>query len=557
MHTTRRITLLPRIGWTCHALVLGLGLTTIACRGGTDRGSVADAGWGTYNGGYNGQRYAPLRAISTSNVAGLRPICELKLGEEGALQAGPLVVGDTMFVTTAHTTVALDATNCALRWRQVVTPKAHDVFPTNRGVAHLGGRVYRGTPDGRLLALDAATGHVLWDVQAGDPNQGEFLSSAPIGWHDLIFAGVAGSDWGIRGHMMAFDTATGRERWRFNTIPLGNEPGAETWKIPATARHGGGGQWTSYALDTATAELFVPVANPAPDFAPGARPGDNLYTNSLVVLDAATGALKWYYQLRPHDGFDWDLAAPPMLYGARVAVGSKDGYVYSIDRQRHQTVWKTPVTTVANHDSQPTVHGVNVCPGPLGGVEWNGPAYDPQTNAIFAGAVDWCAKYTSVENPPYTPGELYMGTSYVPTSDSSSGWLTAMDAESGRVKWKFHAPAPIVAGVTPTAGGVVFSGDLNGNFYAFDARDGRELLRIATGGSISGGIVTYAVRGTQYVATTSGNISRITFKTAGSPTMIIMALGAPAGSPKLSALPVVAPGETTSVKFGRGGTKKP
>jgi alcohol dehydrogenase (cytochrome c) len=405
----------------------------------------------------------------------------------------------------------------------------------NRGVAYLDGRLFRGTPDGRLLALDAMTGAVVWEDSVGDSGVGEFISSAPIAWNGMVYVGLAGSDWGIRGRMMAFDAATGKERWHFYTIPMGSEPGAETWKIPETARHGGGAQWTSYALDTTSHELFVPVANPSPDFAPQSRPGDNLYTNSMIVLDAGTGQLRWHYQLTPADGFDYDLGAAPMLYdtdgGARVALGSKDGHVYAIDRASRELVFKTPVTTIINADSAPTVTGILACPGSLGGVEWNGPAYHPKLKTIYVGAVDWCATFvTTTSTPTFKPGEGHVGTSYAPPAGATAtGWLTAIDAQSGAKKWQFHAPQPIVAGVTPTAGGVVFTGDLAGTFYAFDAASGKVLLRHETAGAIAGGIVTYMVGGRQYVALTSGNISRTTFQTGGSPTLIIMALGAPSG----------------------------
>ncbi|MDQ6924797.1 MAG: PQQ-binding-like beta-propeller repeat protein, partial [Candidatus Eremiobacteraeota bacterium] len=510
----------------------------------TTRAPVArapDAGWASYNGTLDGERFAAPAQLTPQNVAGLKPVCQVRLGEKGPLQSGPLVVGDTLFVTTGHTTVAVNAATCALLWRQTHPPKSPDVYPVNRGAAYLAGRLFRGTPDGRLLALDARTGQVLWDVPVGDPHLGGFTSSAPIAWHGLVFIGLAGGDWGIRGRVMGFDAATGKERWRFYTVPMGKEPGARSWHRPATAARGGGATWTSYTLDTAAAELFVPVGNPAPDFAPQARPGDNLYTNAVVVLDANSGALKWHYQLIANDGLDYDLGAAPMLYnaglvpsggGQRVALGSKDGHVYAVDRASHQRLFKTAVTTVSAPPTPPTRKGVHACPGPLGGVEWNGPAYDPRTKLIYAGAVDWCGTYTTATKEAlarHKPGMLYYGGSYTPApGDTASGWLTALDAQTGQVQWQFHAPQPIVAGVTPTAGGLVFTGDLAGTFYAFDAASGKALFTYPTRGAIAGGVITYATGGEQYVATTSGNISRTTFRTAGSPTVIVFGLNPPA-----------------------------
>jgi alcohol dehydrogenase (cytochrome c) len=489
--------------------------------------------WLGYNNTFDSQRFSPLKEITVTNVGDLKETCELALGDDGSFQSGPLVIGDTLYVTTAHTTVALGAADCAVRWRHAYTPEEDEVFPVNRGLAYLDGRLFRGTADGRLLAIDAKTGTELWRVRAGDPKQGEFFSAAPIAWNGMVFIGPAGSDWGIRGRMAAFDASTGEEVWRFDTVPMGDEPGAKTWKIPDTAKHGGGATWTSYTLDTSAAELFVPVANPAPDVAPDVRPGDNLYTNSVVVLDAKTGKLKWYYQLDPNDGFDWDLGAAPVLYTdrsgqQRVLLGSKDGYVYSIDRQTHKLVFKTPVTTIFNADKKPTREGIRACPGSLGGVEWNGPAYNPQTNTIYVGADDWCAIYRSGE-PNYEPGKFYMGTDMIPpASEPKSGWVTALDSDNGKVTWRFHAAAPVVAGVTPTASGLVFAGDMNGDLMAFDARTGKVFLKTNLNGALAGGIITYGVEGHQYVAATVGNSSRLAggwWGESGTPRMVIMTTG--------------------------------
>jgi alcohol dehydrogenase (cytochrome c) len=489
-----------------------------------------NTGWAMYNMGYDGVRSSPLADITEKNVATLRPVCRVKLGEEGTLQAGPVVVGETLFVTTAHSTAALNATTCQPIWRFVDPAKKVDVNPVNRGVAYLDGRLFRGTPDGRLVALRSNSGQVLWNVKVGDPSIGEFTSSAPIAWHGLVYMGIAGGDWGIRGRVMAFDAATGREKWRFWTVAMGNERGAETWHIPETAKHGGGAMWTSYTLDPRTSELFVPTGNPAPDFNPTSRPGDNLFTNSVVVLDATSGALRWWYQVSPNDGFDYDLGAAPVLYSGRsgdprVLLASKDGNIYALDRHSHQLKFKTPITTISKEGPLPTAAGVHACPGPLGGVEWNGPAFDASTHTFYVGSVDWCGNFF-LGPPKYTAGSLYWATNVVPIAeDTARGWLTSVDAENGAIRWKFRAPAPIVAGVTHTAGGLVFTGDLHGNFYAFDAATGRVLYEANLGGAIAGGVITYSVNGRQYVVAPAGNISRGTFGVLGSPTLYVMALG--------------------------------
>ena len=506
---------------------------------------AADESWRSYNRTLDGQRYSPLTQITPQNVTQLKPVCELTVGEEGGFQTGPIVVGDTMYLTTAHTTVAMNAASCALIWRRIDPAQPNDPFPINRGVAHLDGRVYRGLPGGRLAALDSRTGALIWETKIANGAVGEFLSSAPIAWNGMVFMGLAGGDWGIRGVMMGFDAANGKQLWKFYTIPMGNERGAETWKLPETAKRGGGAMWTSYTLDPQTGELFVPVGNPAPDFLPDARPGDNLFSNSVIVLDAKTGALKWWYQAVPNDGFDYDMSAAPVLYTtsdgtARVGIAGKEGLLAGVDRRTHQAAFKTPITTILNADKDPTPQGIRACPGVLGGVEWNGPAFDPTSRIIYVGSVDWCATFKSGE-PEYVQGQLYMGTGYKPDPlEQAAGWVHAVDGNDGRIIWKWKAPQPMVAGVTPTAGGVLFTGDLGGTLYAFDMKNGSILHKITTDGSIAGGVVTYTVSGRQYVAFTSGNVSRGgTFNTQGSPKLMVMGLDAAATDFYTVALPEV------------------
>jgi len=546
------------IHWRISAaivLVL-LALAAVSARvGPAHRGdsttAAANVGWAGYNNGYDGQRFAAFDQINTTNASRLRLVCELIMGEGGTFQTGPVVIGDTMFLTTARTTVSMNATTCAVNWRQIDASEQQDPVPVNRGVAYLDGRLYRGMPGARLAALDAASGQVLWDVKVGDVSVGEFVSSAPVAWDGMVFVGLAGSDWGIRGRAMGFDAATGREMWRFYTIPMGSEVGAETWPTPESAQRGGGGMWTSYTLDPQAGELFVPVGNPAPLFAPDQRRGDNLFTDSFIVLDAKTGKLKWWYQATPRDGFDYDLGASPVLYTTpdgepRVAIGSKDGYVHVVNGRTHDLLFKAPVTTILNAGRKPTVAGIRACPGPSGGVEWNGPAFDPDSRMLYVGAVDWCYRFRVGQVPDeYVPGQLYMGTGLTGDPvEQATGWVTALDGTTGTIRWKFHAPKPIVAGVTPTAGGLVFTGDVGGDFYALDKASGKVLQTIATGGPVAGGVVTYMIGGKQYVATTSGNISRmgIPMPNGGGPKLIVMSLDAPEGKTQRVALPEVSAG---------------
>ena len=520
--------------------------------------SPPDTHWPAYNNTANGQRYSPLDQITTANVAGLQEVCRFKVDDSGSFQAGLVELDGTLYLSNAHDTLAIDARTCALRWRNVYRPEQQDVFQINRGVAYANGKLFRGTPDARLLAIDASTGKTVWQQQVGDPAQGEFFSSVPAIWQGTLIVGAAGSDWGIRGRVMAYDQDNGQELWRFNTIPRGKEVGAETWKVADSARYGGGGSWTTYTLDMAAGEVFVPVGNPAPDFAPDHRPGDNLFTNSMVVLDARSGTLKWWHQMESNDGLDLDLGAAPMLYWnskghPMVAFGSKDGHLYAVNRETKKRIFKTAVTTIEKPDKAPTTQGVHSCPGPVGGVEWNGPAYDEKHKQLLVGAVDWCALIKS-DAVDFQPGKFLVAGSWE-WDDKRSGWISAVDRDSGALRWQYHAEGPVVAGITPTAGGVTFGGDMSGNFVALDSKNGAVLTKIATGGAVAGGVISYALAGKQYVAIDSGNVSRLSFGENGKPSVVIYALadGAPTSTlAPASTAPATRIADTAAPDAGRG-----
>ncbi len=259
--------------------------------------------WLSYNNGLHGQRYSPLKQIDATNVARLGEVCRVQIDGPGSFHAGLIVQGDTIYTGTSRETVALDATTCQPRWKYEYRPEDERCGGSSRGVALDGGRVFRGTCDGRLIALDAATGKLLWKNAIASPQLGEGTVAAPLVWQGVVYMGIGGSELGVRGRVVAFDAASGRELWRFNTIPMDGETGANTWKKPETAKTGGGGVWGVMSLDVSTGELFVPVGNPWPDIDKGYRPGDNLFTNSVVVLDARTGALKWWHQVSPATGW--------------------------------------------------------------------------------------------------------------------------------------------------------------------------------------------------------------------------------------------------------------
>jgi alcohol dehydrogenase (cytochrome c) len=502
------------------------GITTA-----TAASTIAGADWENYNKTLEGQRYSPLSQIDVANAGTIAEVCRVQVTKRGSFESGLLVVDGTMFATTAMDTIALDPTSCAVKWRHEYRRGQDPVLPINRGVAYLNGRLFRGTDDGRLIALDARTGNEIWSNVVGDPRLGEFVTGAPIAWNGLVIVGLAAGDFGVRGRIVAYDALSGREAWRFDTVPTEGQKGAETWKDGKWAAHGGGGSWSTLTIDPTTGELFIPVGNPVPDFSRSDRPGANLYTNSVLVLDAVTGKLRWWYQLTPDDGLDHDLAAAPMLFRStagenRVAAAGKDGYLHIISRATHGLLSKTPVTTVDAKTVLPTPEGVKACPGPAGGVEWNGPALDPGRMTIFVGAVDYCALFKSAPGGKWTPGGLAYGGTWSPLPDPATGWITAVNADDGKIRWKFHAEAAVVGGITPTAGGILIAGDNNGNFYIFNSNTGDVIKKIATGGSLSGGVITYEQSGKQYIAVASGSISKTVFGAVGRPSIVVMALAA-------------------------------
>ena len=497
---------------------------------------IADGDWPGYNRTLKSERFSPLNQITTKNVANMKQVCAFDLGEAGNFQSGIIVVNNTLYATTEKNTYAIDPTTCQQKWKHHYEKPTPEGLRVNRGVAYADGKVFRGINTGYLMALDAKTGKFLWESKMADPAKGESIPAAPIVWNGMVFIGQAGGDnRGVRGRMMAFSATDGKQLWSFDLVPL-TGPGSDTWP-PSTEENPrtGGATWTSYTLDPATGLLYVPAGNAAPDFDIKARPGLNLYTNSIVILDAKTGAFKEYYQLTPGDFHDWDVAATPALIktsGGKnlIVAGGKDGILHAVDSSQKKAIYKTPVTTIENADVPFSEKETHFCPGFTGGVQWNGPAFYPSANTIFVNAVDWCASINLMSQSP-PPGEL--GKPYTGEADKDEpfgkkdpkakwkGWLTAVNADDGSVKWKYQSPTPLVAGVTTTAGGLVITGDLNGDLLAFNATDGKQLWKQNTGGPIGGGVITYLAGGKQYVAVAAGMTSE-GWLTAGSNAKVVV-----------------------------------
>jgi alcohol dehydrogenase (cytochrome c) len=394
----------------------------------------------------------------------------------------------------------------------------------HHGPGYLDGKIFRGTGDGQLIAYDANTGELLWDVDAADPTINESFTSAPIGWQGKVFIGIATSDLKIAGRLMAFDANTGAKLWSFQTTVAG--PG----QPPPTA---GGGLWSTYSLDPNTGEVFAGIANPFPDFSRATDPqGSTSFTNSVVSIDAASGRLNWDYQAVPEDEHDWDLAVAPTLYhtsqgGAGrdlLAITGKSGRVYGIDRSTHLPIFDTPATTVENDEAPVNSMWMRVCPGVQGGAMFIGPAYDPGSGRLYAGMADHCAWY--IKNNAFVP------TGISPIKDwpaaaklqAPRGWITAIDGKTGTVLWKYHAESQVLAGLLPTKSGLLFSGDTHGNLLIFKARDGTLLNSINTGGALNSGLISYSEDGVQYVAATVGGSTENPSTVAGPLRVVVYSL---------------------------------
>jgi PQQ-dependent dehydrogenase (methanol/ethanol family) len=490
--------------------------------------------WPSYNNTLTSERFAMLDAIDNKNVTGLKVICSFDTGERISFQTGLIQADGALFATTEHDTMSIDPNTCKLNWR-AHGEFASGILKVNRGAAWLDGRIFRGTVDGRVIAYAAKNGKPLWSTVIADPAKGESVPASPIAWNGLVFIGNAGGDnKGGKGRMYALDAKSGQIVWEFYMVPKapGDVPRgpqapdaaagqAASWKPAKNMPITGGATWTSYSLDPVTGLLYVPGGNPAPDFSKTSRPGENLFASSIVVLDAKTGAYQKHFQLVKRDFHDWDVSTAPMLFRNRIghrmlAEAPKDGHLYLIDLNTGQTIFRKPVTTVSNAEAALTAQGTRFCPGSQGGAEWNGAAFDPGNNLIFTGEIDWC---TTVHMAPQASlasdkiGQPWSGATegFGQQDDPKqwSGWLTATDSVSGERKWQFHAPFPLVGGITPTIGRLLLFGDVGGNFYAFDAVSGKKLWSTDLGGAIGGGVITYDTGQGQKIAVAAGMTSPI------------------------------------------------
>ena len=516
-----------------------------------ERAASEPQNWLTYNGTYDSQRYSRLNQITPGNVNNLELKWVLQNQVFGAWQSNPLVVDGIMYVTQRPNDVmAVDPKTGRVFWLYRYTPSANARVccgSNNRGVAMLGDTLFLGTLDAHLIAIDAKTGRALWNVAVADVNLAYSITLAPLIVKDKVIVGVGGGEFGIRGWVAAFDPKTGKELWRFKAIPEPGEPGNETWKNDAW-KSGGGSVWVTGSYDPALNLTYWGIGNPGPDWNPDQRPGDNLYTDSVVAIDADTGALKWHFQFTPNDAYDYDAVQVPVLADMEwqgqqrklMMWANRNGYFYVLDRTNGKFLAGTPFVKVnwaSGLDANgrpiqtPQPEGSPTWPGNQGGTNWYPPSFSPRTGLFYFSVWENYATIYRKEESVYQPGRNFSGGGFtvlapVPgaptvgigrrgpinnwTSEVGSGATMAFDPKTMKIAWRFPQFDVTDAGILTTASDLLFTGGREGYFYALDAKSGKLLWKSALGGQIVMAPITYQMDGKQYVSVISGN-SLVTF----------------------------------------------
>jgi alcohol dehydrogenase (cytochrome c) len=484
--------------------------------------------WLTYYGDYSGQRFSTLDQINTQNVRQLKPAWVFQAGVIGLIatpatysfEAAPIVVDGVMYVSGWDGYVwALDAANGKLLWQYrhaIPLDVPLCCGNVNRGVAVARGKIFVATQNGQIVALDATTGKEVWQQAFVDPRAGESATLAPLVVKNVVIVGSSGAEYGVRGHIDAFDTETGKRVWRRYNVPKPGETGSESWGGEQAWARGGGTAWITGTYDPELDLVFWGVGNPGPDFAGSVRPGNNLYTSSVVALDPDDGSLRWHYQWTPHDVWDYDGVNENILFeqdGRKLlAHFDKNGHLFILDRTNGAFVRATKFGRATWGDidaagkvavrTSPTPEGAHICPGPAGLKEWPHASYNPETRLLYTPVVEVCGTYKLkptkfAESMPYWGGEVEL-------DKEQWGHVKAFDPATGREVWSWRGEHPMVASLLSTAGDLVFAGEPNGNFNAFHARTGELLWQFNTGSGIHSNSVTYSVNGKQYVAVPTG-----------------------------------------------------
>jgi alcohol dehydrogenase (cytochrome c) len=481
--------------------------------------------WLTYSRNYNGHRYSPLSEITAANVGQLQAAWAYQTQQPGKFSTSPIVVDGVLYITEpGGEVVAIDGRTGRPLWRygRRPPPDLHACCgAANRGMAVLNDLLFVGTLDSHLLALDLHTGKLRWDSVVADYRTGHAITVAPLAFGDKVVVGIAGGEFGIRGFLDAYDATNGRRLWRFWTVPGPGEAGHETWQGDSW-KTGGASTWITGAYDPDLNLVYWGTGNPGPDYNGDARPGDNLYSCSLIALDADTGKLRWHFQFTPHDVNDWDSTHVPMLVDASgrklVVVANRNGFYYVLDRstggfvraaQFGKQTWASAVDAkgrpVRLPNTDPTAEGRLVYPGFHGVTNWFSPSFSPLTGLVYV-AVREEPAYFVKETAAYRPGQWFGGGNPrgVPKVEPT-GSIRALELLSGKLAWEFPLRSPPWAGLMATAGGVVFGGSSEGVFYALDAAKGNPLWHFGAGGAIFANPVSFLANGRQHVAIAAGN----------------------------------------------------
>ena len=490
--------------------------------------------WLMYSGDYRSHHYSSLNQITSANVHRLRARWIYQMHKQ-KVETTPIVVDGVMFVTRPPSDViALDAETGRALWtfeHRLRAPVYVCCGEVNRGVAILGNTLFLTTLDAQLIALDARSGRVVWQREIADPKLNYTATGAPLVVKDKVIVGIAGAEGGIRGFLDAYDAKTGQRAWRFWTVPSPGEPGSETWGGDSW-RNGGASTWLTGSFDPELNLLYWGTGNPGPDYNGDVRPGDNLYSCSLLALDPDTGKLKWHFQFTPHDTRDWDATQIPVLLDSTVegrprklvVVPSRNGFYYAFDRATGEFLFAKPFVKqtwakeidkkgrpVLNPGQEPTFEGnESIWPGVDGGHNWMSPSYNPATKLLYFSAREERRRFFKTDAPEFRPGEPFFGggggggARFRP--EESWGKLIAMIPETGEIKWEHRILAPPWAGVLSTAGNLVFSATPSGNFYALDARTGKELWHFNGGDRVFASPISFLSRGKQLISIPIGDV---------------------------------------------------
>jgi alcohol dehydrogenase (cytochrome c) len=497
----------------------------------TWRPVTSQTDWSTYHGGDNGNRYSPLDQINRTTVTRLAPAWVYPMADASRLQVTPVVVEGVMYVTNVNECVALDAGSGRRIWRyqrERTKGLAGDAASgINRGVAVAGDRLFMVTDHAHLIALNRFTGDLVWETTMADWRQNYGATSAPLVVRDLVVSGISGGDEGVRGFLAAWDRATGKEVWRFWTVPARGEPGSETWSGSAI-EHGCASTWLTGTYDPDLQTLYWPTGNPCPDYDGAERKGDNLYADSILALDPKTGRLKWHFQYTPHDLWDWDAQQPPVLVDATwggqprklLLHANRNGFFYVLDRASGKLLLAKPFVKrltwakeigadgrpVLNPDQAPNAEGRTVCPAVEGATNWFSTAFSPTTGLYYVQTLEKCTLYSRAPETWQAGRSFYGGTTRRAAGAPGEKVLRAIDIATGAIKWELpqQGTASSWGGALATAGGLVFVGDDSGALTAVDASTGQSLWEFPANVLWKASPMTYVFDQRQYIAVAAG-----------------------------------------------------